>query len=76
MTLANPDVNKGLSLAAGLKSEHPRDAEIRPLAEMERFYIEMVISVCDGNIPRASNLLQVSPSTIYRKRAAWAKLGY
>ncbi|MDH3527208.1 MAG: helix-turn-helix domain-containing protein, partial [Gammaproteobacteria bacterium] len=26
---------------------------------------------CDGNIPRAAALLEISPSTIYRKRQQW-----
>ncbi|MFL0806611.1 MAG: sigma-54 dependent transcriptional regulator [Oceanobacter sp.] len=44
---------------------------VRPLAEIEREAIEQAIEVCDGNIPKAASLLEVSPSTIYRKRQAW-----
>jgi DNA-binding NtrC family response regulator len=44
---------------------------IRPLAIVERETIERAISLCDGNIPQAAGLLEVSPSTIYRKKQAW-----
>ncbi len=46
-------------------------ASIRPLAIVEREVIELAISQCDGNIPKAATLLEVSPSTIYRKKQAW-----
>ncbi|MDQ2696046.1 MAG: sigma-54 dependent transcriptional regulator [Pseudomonadota bacterium] len=45
---------------------------IRPLEEVEREAIEEAISLCDGNIPKAAALLNISASTIYRKRQAWA----
>lgn len=44
---------------------------IRPLATVERETIERAIELCDGNIPKAAGLLDVSPSTIYRKKQAW-----
>lgn len=40
-------------------------------AENERLLIEAVISECGGSIPKAAKLLQLSPSTIYRKREGW-----
>ncbi|MGE0715489.1 MAG: sigma-54-dependent transcriptional regulator [Alphaproteobacteria bacterium] len=46
-------------------------ASIRPLAEVERETIERAIHICGGNIPRAAELLDISPSTIYRKRQRW-----
>ena len=33
--------------------------------------IEQAIAYCDGNIPKAAAMLEVSPSTIYRKRQIW-----
>jgi DNA-binding NtrC family response regulator len=42
-----------------------------PLAELERELIEACIARCGGSIPRASRMLEVSPSTLYRKRSAW-----
>lgn len=44
---------------------------IVPLHLLERQAIERAITACSGNIPRAAALLQVSPSTIYRKKALW-----
>ncbi|MBL1277903.1 MAG: sigma-54-dependent Fis family transcriptional regulator [Ectothiorhodospiraceae bacterium] len=44
---------------------------IKPLASVERAAIERAIEVCDGNIPKAAALLEVSPSTIYRKKQGW-----
>ena len=44
---------------------------IRPLWEVEKQVIEHTIEHCDGNIPKAAALLEISPSTIYRKRQQW-----
>ncbi|WP_412779321.1 helix-turn-helix domain-containing protein [Photobacterium aquimaris] len=33
--------------------------------------MQWAIDACDGNIPRAAGLLEVSPSTIYRKLQTW-----
>jgi DNA-binding NtrC family response regulator len=41
------------------------------LAEVERELIEATIEHCDGSIPRAARMLEVSPSTIYRKLEHW-----
>jgi two-component system repressor protein LuxO len=49
----------------------PGERGIMPLWQVERAAIEDAIRVCHGNIPRAAALLEVSPSTIYRKRQAW-----
>ena len=46
-------------------------AEIKPLAQIEREIIEQAIALCNGNIPAAARQLDVSPSTIYRKKQAW-----
>jgi two-component system repressor protein LuxO len=44
---------------------------IRTLEQIEREAIEEAIALCDGNIPKAAALLDISASTIYRKRQAW-----
>ncbi len=41
------------------------------MAEVERELIEATIAHCDGSIPRAARMLEVSPSTIYRKLEGW-----
>lgn len=49
----------------------PGKTGIRALWIVEREIIEAAIASCDGNIPRAAAFLEISPSTIYRKKQAW-----
>jgi two-component system repressor protein LuxO len=44
---------------------------IQPLWEVEKYVIERAIRLCGDNIPKAAALLDISPSTIYRKRQQW-----
>lgn len=46
-------------------------AGILPFHIAERQIIETAIDRCDGNIGRAAQALQISPSTIYRKIQTW-----
>ena len=48
-----------------------RPDPINPLWQVERDAIEKAIELCDGNIPKAAALLEISPSTIYRKKMQW-----
>lgn len=41
------------------------------LSQMERVVIEATIDMCDGSLPKAARILEVSPSTLYRKREIW-----
>ncbi len=43
------------------------------LAELERDLIEATIEKYSGSVPRAARHLDLSPSTIYRKRESWIK---
>ncbi len=45
----------------------------KSLAEIEQLVIEETIAHHDGSVPKAARVLDVSPSTIYRKREAWAQ---
>ncbi len=45
--------------------------QARPLHLVEKEAIETAIAQCDGNIFQAAQLLEISPSTIYRKKAGW-----
>lgn len=45
--------------------------KIEPLWIVEKRAIQWAIDACGGNIPRAAGLLEVSPSTIYRKLQTW-----
>ncbi|SHH29256.1 sigma-54-dependent transcriptional regulator [Ferrimonas marina] len=51
-------------------AEAPR-VKIQPLWKTEKEAIELAIEHCDGNIPQAAELLEVSPSTLYRKKQSW-----
>lgn len=42
--------------------------DVLPLWKLEQLYIDRVIQLADDNIPRAASLLEVSPSTLYRKQ--------
>ncbi len=66
--LANGHANGNDSLAARVA---PLVGET--LADVERTFIEATIEDCDGSIPQAARALDLSPSTLYRKREAWAK---
>jgi len=46
--------------------------DVLPLWIIEKRAIEHAIALCEGNVPKAAELLRISPSTIYRKRQAWA----
>ena len=46
----------------------------QPMSVIERDVIEAVIESCNGSIPKASQILQLSPSTIYRKRETWLQM--
>ena len=45
--------------------------EMAPLWKIEKETIENVINECDGNILKAAAILEISPSTIYRKKSSW-----
>lgn len=46
-------------------------ANIRPMWQIEREAIQQAIDYCDGNVLNAAVLLELSPSTVYRKKQAW-----
>ncbi len=48
---------------------------IEPFWVQEKRIIEEALAAFDGNLSRAAAALEISPSTIYRKREAWARDG-
>jgi DNA-binding NtrC family response regulator len=48
-----------------------RNVAVKPLWQVEKEAIEHALSACGGNVPRAAALLEVNPSTIYRRKAEW-----
>lgn len=63
MTEELPDLAKELpaTVTLGLGNK------ILPLWQIEHLAITHAIEVCDGNIPKAAKLLEISVSTLYRK---------
>jgi two-component system repressor protein LuxO len=49
--------------------------EIEPLWAQEKRIIESALDAFDGNIAKAAAALEISPSTIYRKRQSWSGRG-
>ena len=45
----------------------------RPLAEIERLVIEATLARHNGSVPKAARVLELSPSTLYRKIEGWAQ---
>ncbi len=75
-----PPLNGGRALAVPAPAEAPPETlaepmsiplPVRPLWLVEKEAIEQAIASCDGNIPKAAALLEISPSTIYRKKQGW-----
>ncbi len=52
-------------------AEPAAESAIKPLWLVEKEAIQNAIEASDGNINRAASLLEVAPSTIYRKMQAW-----
>lgn len=55
-------------------SSQGTNGAIAPFWEQERIIIETALSACNGNISKAAAALQISPSTIYRKKQSWDTL--
>ncbi|PIB24457.1 hypothetical protein BFP76_04430 [Amylibacter kogurei] len=52
-------------------SERVRPLIGLPFEKVERALIEATIQHCNGSLPKAADLLQVAPSTLYRKKENW-----
>jgi len=52
-------------------TEATETATVIPLAQVEEHAIRAALTSCEGNVVRAAGLLQVSPSTLYRKMQNW-----
>jgi two-component system repressor protein LuxO len=59
------------SQAKPRRAEPPSDNTIKPLWLVEKEAIQSAIDASEGNINRAASLLEVAPSTIYRKIQGW-----
>jgi len=52
-----------------------RGASIRPLWLVEKEVIQEALRQCEDDVPKAATLLEISPSTIYRKLQQWKAEG-
>ena len=50
-----------------------RRQQVEPLWLTEKRAIEGAIDACNGNVNQAAGLLEVAPSTLYRKLQSWKK---
>lgn len=62
-----------LNLAHNCAKEEiaPSKGNIEPLRLVEKRAILTALDLCNGNIPQAAGLLEISPSTLYRKLQFW-----
>lgn len=72
--LAAADVESRGAMAAAQPAPGRRPA-ILPMWQQEQRIIEDAIASFGGNVSLAAAALEISPSTIYRKRQGWAEMG-
>jgi two-component system repressor protein LuxO len=73
--LVRPDTVGSNGSASGVMTGNPplpAAVKVEPLWVLEKRAIENAIRVYADNIARAAAALEISPSTIYRKRQGWA----
>jgi two-component system repressor protein LuxO len=62
-------------MAPVMPAATPVEMEVMPLAEMERRLVVAALRRTANDVPRAAALLQINPSTIYRKLTIWRAEG-
>jgi two-component system repressor protein LuxO len=73
--LRRPEQITAVATSASASSDKlARRRDIEPLWLTERNAVEAAIEACEGNINRAAGLLEVAPSTLYRKIQSWNKI--
>lgn len=72
--LALADLDASVAATASQPALLPRRQTVLPMWQQEQRIIEEAIESFAGNIALAAAALELSPSTIYRKRQAWAEL--
>jgi two-component system repressor protein LuxO len=53
----------------------PRRPTVQPLWLVEKEMIQEALRLCDDDVPKAATMLEISPSTIYRKLQQWKAEG-
>ena len=73
--IRHADADKAPTAAGGAPEERVSWTSnlLRPLAETEKLAIDAALAAHGGNVTAAARTLDVSPSTIYRKKSAWGE---
>jgi two-component system repressor protein LuxO len=66
-----PSESMGARRKVMVDSSSSTGVKVEPLWVTEKRAIQAALDACDGNINRAAGLLEVAPSTIYRKIQGW-----
>lgn len=73
--LASADIeSRGSSSVAEAAPRVEKRSAILPMWQQEQRIIEDAIAIFGGNVSLAAAALEISPSTIYRKRQGWAEM--
>ena len=67
---------RGLETVPETASRGEKRTAILPMWQQEQRIIEDAIASFGGNVSLAAAALEISPSTIYRKRQGWTELGH
>ena len=70
-TLADQDRPAGVPAPAPTALVSVESLLGKPLAEVERLVIEATMAMHGGSVPKAARVLELSPSTLYRKLDGW-----
>lgn len=68
---APASMNEESDFVSQPSAHNQESTTIRPMWQIERETIQHAIELCDGNVLNAAVLLELSPSTVYRKKQAW-----
>lgn len=72
--ISQPPPTETQTLPTEKSNIHQQDqGHILPLSEVEEIAIKRALEFCEENVVKAASLLQVSPSTLYRKIQNWDK---
>ena len=71
--ISDANITTSVAPSGGIRygAQEASRTEIEPLWLVEKRAIQSALDACDGNINKAAGLLEVAPSTIYRKIQSW-----
>jgi two-component system, repressor protein LuxO len=69
------DIESRAVQSAAIINFAPPECDVLPMWQQEQKIIEDALNAFGGNIARAAAALEISPSTIYRKKMSWDRAG-